>query len=149
MLCRGRLSPNRKKSEGRPADLAHRNQTDASYDAQINCSMASAASSSRHFRSPLPWENKGRRVRGEVQLPAQLKMAGGAGEATRATCHLRGLMVVVHSRRLCRAQVTLESAVDFVSVGCKPVKGTSVGNIIFTKIRNRDRKGAGRIPLSQ
>src|SRR5439155_25077638 len=29
----------------------------------------------------------------------------------------------------------LESAGDFVAVGRKPVKGASVGNIIFTKIR--------------
>src|SRR5256886_16114392 len=84
---------------------------------------------------PWPWENKGRRVRGEVQLPDQLKMAGGVGEATCAAYHLRGLMVVVHSRRFRRAQVPLESAGDFVAVGRKPVKGASVGNIIFTKIR--------------
>ena len=84
---------------------------------------------------PLPWGNKGRRIRGEVQLPAQLKMAGGVGEATCAACHLRGFMVVVHSRRFCRARVPLESAGDFVAVGRKPVKGASVGNIIFTKIR--------------
>jgi hypothetical protein len=83
----------------------------------------------------LPWENKGRRGRGEVQLPGQLKVAGGVGEATCAACHLRGFMVVVHSRRFRRAQVPLESAVDFVAVGRKPVKGASVGNIIFTKIR--------------
>ena len=84
---------------------------------------------------PLPRENKGWRVRGEVQLPAQLKMAGGVGEATRAACHLRGFMVVVHSGRFCRAQVPLESSGDFVAVGREPVKGASVGNIIFTKIR--------------
>src|SRR5205814_4984521 len=84
---------------------------------------------------PLPRENKGRRVRCEVQLPAQLKMAGGVGEATCAACHLRGFMVVVHSRRFCRAQVSLESTRDFVAVGRKSVKGTSVGNIIFAKIR--------------
>src|SRR6266480_2591438 len=83
----------------------------------------------------LPWENKGRRVRREVQLTAQLKMARGVGEATCAACHLRGFMVVVHSRRFRRAQVPLESAVDFVAVGRKPVKGASVGNIMFTKIR--------------
>ena len=76
----------------------------ASCDAQIRRTMSSAASSSRHLRSPLPWENKGRRVRGEVQLPAQLKMAGGVGEATCAACHLRGFMVVAHSRRFRRAQ---------------------------------------------
>ena len=62
-------------------------------------------------------------------------MAGGVGEATCAACHLRGLMVVEHSRRFRRAQVPLESAGDFVAVGRKPVKGASVGNIIFTKIR--------------
>ena len=84
---------------------------------------------------PLPGENKGRRIRGEVQLPGQLKMAGGVGEATCAACHLRGLMVVEHSRRFCRAQVPLESAGDFVAIGRKPVKGASVRNIIFTKIR--------------
>ncbi len=61
-------------------------------------------------------------------------MAGGVGEATCAACHLRGFMVVVHSRRFCRAQVPLESAGDFVAVGRKPVKGASVGDIIFTKI---------------
>src|SRR6476619_3201270 len=62
-------------------------------------------------------------------------MAGGVGEATCAAGHFRGLMVVVHSRRFCRAQVPLESAGDFVAIGRKPVKGASVGNIIFTKIR--------------
>ena len=84
---------------------------------------------------PSQGSDKRGRNRGEVQLPAQLKMAGGVGEATCAACHLRGFMVVVHSRRFCRAQVPLESAVDFVAVGRKPVKGASVGNIIFTKIR--------------
>jgi len=83
---------------------------------------------------PLPRENKGRRGRGEIQLPDQLKMAGGVSEATCAAYHLSGLMVVVYSRRFRRAQVPLESAGDFVTVGCKPVKGASVGNIIFTKI---------------
>src|SRR5437868_8256387 len=81
---------------------------------------------------PLPRENKGRRVRGEVQLPAQLKMAGGVGEATCAACYLCGFMVVVHSRRFRRAEVSLESAVDFVAVGREPVKGARVGNIIST-----------------
>src|SRR6266513_1654253 len=61
-------------------------------------------------------------------------MAGGVSEATRAACHLGGFMVVVHSRRFRRAQIPLESAGDFVAVGRKPVKGTSVGNVIFTKI---------------
>jgi hypothetical protein len=97
----------------------------------------------------LPWENKGRRVRGEVQLPAQLKMAGGVGEATCAACHLRGFMVVVHSRRFCRAQVPLESAGDFVAVGRKPVKGASVGNIIFTKIRIGVARVRDEIPPSR
>jgi hypothetical protein len=82
----------------------------------------------------LPWEDKGGRIRGEVQLPAQLKMAGGVGEATCAACHLRGFMIVEHSGRFRRTEVPLESAEDFVAVGRKPVKGTSVGNIIFTKI---------------
>ena len=84
---------------------------------------------------PFPGENKGGRVRAEVQLPAQIKMAGGVGEATCAACHLRGFMVLVHSRRFCWARVPLESAGDFVAVGRKPVKGASVRNIICTKIR--------------
>lgn len=84
---------------------------------------------------PFPGKDKGWRIRGEVQLTAQLKMAGGVGEATCAACHLRGFKIVVHSGRFCRAQVPHESAVDFVAVGRKPVKGASVGNIIFTKIR--------------
>ena len=83
---------------------------------------------------PFPGKNKGGRISGEIQLPTQLKMAGGVGEATCAACHLRGFMVVEHSRRFRRAKVPLESAVDFVAVGRKPVKGASVGNIIFTKI---------------
>ena len=66
--------------------------------------------------------------------PPRVKLAGGVGEATCAACHLCGLIVVVHSRRFCRAQVPLESAVDFVAVGRKPVKGASVGNITVTKI---------------
>src|SRR5437763_10192923 len=82
-----------------------------------------------------PGKDKGGRIRGVVQLPAQLKMAGGVGEATCAACHLRGFMVVVHSRRFRRAQVPLESPGDFVAVGRKPVKSASVGNITFTKIR--------------
>src|SRR5207247_11312968 len=83
---------------------------------------------------PLPWENKGRRVRGEVQLPAQLKMAGGVGEATCAACHLRGFMVVVHSRRFCRAQVPLESDGAFVVVRRSTVTGHSVGTLRFTQV---------------
>ena len=97
----------------------------------------------------MPWENKGRRVRGEVQLPAQLKMAGGVGEATCAACHFRGFMVVVHSRRFCRAQVSLESAGDFVAVGRKPVKGASVGNVTLTKIRIGRRRGAEKFRRSR
>ena len=76
-------------------------------------------------------------------------MAGGVGEATCAACHLRGLMVVVHSRRFCRAHVPLESAGDFVAVGRKPVKGASVGDIMFAKIRVGRRKGAEKIPPSR
>src|SRR4030095_1697993 len=44
-------------------------------------------------------------------------------------------MFVVHSWRFCRTQVPLERAGDFVAVGRKPVKGASVRDIIFTKIR--------------
>ena len=77
----------------------------------------------------MPGEDKRGRLRGEVQLPAQLKMAGGAGEATCAACHFRSFMVVVHSRRSRRAVVPIESAGDLVAVGRKPVKGASVGNI--------------------
>src|SRR4029453_18732196 len=87
--------------------------------------------------NPLPWEDKGGRVRCEVQLPAQLKMTGGVGEATCAACYLRGFMVIEYSQCFCGAQVPLESPVDFVTVGRKPVKAASVGNIIFTKIRIR------------
>src|SRR5438094_1675572 len=83
---------------------------------------------------PLPWENKGRRVRGEVQLPDQLKMAGGVGEATCAACHLRGLMVVEHSRRFRRAQVPLESAGDFVAIAREHTTGVQVPNVLVTKI---------------
>ena len=84
---------------------------------------------------PFPGKDKGGRIRGEVQLPAQLKMAGRVGEPPCAACHLRGFMVVEHSRRFRRAQVPLESAVDFVAVGRKPVKGAGVWNISITKIR--------------
>src|SRR5262249_47993504 len=59
---------------------------------------------------------------GEVDLPACLPMAGGAGETTCAPCHVTSLMVVVHSWRSLRGQVSLESAVDFVAVGRKLVK---------------------------
>jgi len=74
-------------------------------------------------------EGKKQRLRGDVDLPARLRMAGGAGEATCAACHVRGFMVVVHSRRFGRAQEPLESAGEFVTVGRKPVRGACVGNI--------------------
>ena len=78
---------------------------------------------------PLRGEGKTQRLRGDVDLPARLPMAGGAGEATCAACHVRGFMVVVHSRRFCRAQVPLESAGEFVTIGRKQVKAANVGNI--------------------
>src|SRR5262245_26363793 len=56
-------------------------------------------------------------------------MASGTSEATCAACHIRGFMVVVHSRRFRRTQVPLESAGEFVTVGSKQVKAASVGNI--------------------
>src|SRR5262245_14598124 len=56
-------------------------------------------------------------------------MASGVPEATCAACHVRGFMVVVHSRRFCRAQIPLESAGEFVTVGRKQVKAAKVGNI--------------------
>lgn len=62
-------------------------------------------------------------------MPAKLKMAGGVGEATRAACHVSIFMVVVRARRSRGAQVSFESAVDFIPVRCKPVKGASVGNV--------------------
>ena len=69
-------------------------------------------------------------TRGEVDLPAQSKVAGGIGEAACASCYGRCLMVVVYSwGRRYRGQVSLESAVDFIPVSCKPVKGASVGNV--------------------
>jgi len=43
---------------------------------------------------PLPGEYKGGRRRCEVDLPAQLKMAGGAGEATCGAYHVRSFVVV-------------------------------------------------------
>ena len=61
-------------------------------------------------------------------------MAGGVGEATCAACHLRSFIVVVHSRRFRRAKVPFESAIDFIAVRCKPIKGASVWNIICTEI---------------
>ena len=38
-------------------------------------------------------------------------------------------MVVVHSQRVRRGQVPVESALEFVAVGRSPVKEASVGNI--------------------
>jgi len=46
------------KSAGLFVDLAHRNQTNVSCDAQIRRSWFSAASSSRHLRSPLAMEEQ-------------------------------------------------------------------------------------------
>jgi hypothetical protein len=77
----------------------------------------------------VPGEHKRWRHRGEVDLAAQSKTAGGVGEATCAACYGRSLMVVVQSRRSRRAQVSLKGAVNFVAVGRKPVKGAGVGNI--------------------
>ena len=65
-------------------DLAHRNQTNASCDAQIRGTMSTASSVSIKVERPFPRREKRGRSRGEVELPAQLKMAGGVGEATRA-----------------------------------------------------------------
>ena len=64
----------------------------------------------------------------KVDEPTQLKMAGGACKATCATRHVGGLVVVVHSRRIAWARLALESAVDFVAIGRKPIKGACVGN---------------------
>ena len=65
---------------------------------------------------------------GEVDEPAQLKMAGRVREATCSTCHVSSLLVAVHSRRVRGARLSLERAVNFVAIGRKPVKGASVGN---------------------
>jgi hypothetical protein len=101
----------------------------------MRCTISTAFSVPAKPDRPLPRGKKRGRTRGEVQLPAQLNMAGGVSETTCAACHLPSFMVLVHSRRFRRARVPLESAMDFVAVGRKPVKGASVGNIIFTKIR--------------
>ena len=53
-------------------------------------------------------------------------MAGGAGEAAFAACRVSSFMVVEHSRRSRRGQVPVESAVEFVAVGRKPMKGANV-----------------------
>src|SRR5215475_2311926 len=78
---------------------------------------------------PLHGERKTQRLRGDIDLPARVPMAAGVGEATCAACHVRNFMVVVHSGRCRRAQVPLESSVEFVTVGCKQVKAANVGNI--------------------
>src|SRR5205085_10412400 len=57
---------------------------------------------------PLPGEHK--RVSVEVHLPAQLKMARGAGEAPCAAGHVRIFMVIVHSRGCRGRQVSVEGA---------------------------------------
>ena len=56
-------------------------------------------------------------------------MAGGAGEATCAACHVNSFMVVEESRCCRRGQVPLESAVEFVAVSRKPVKAANVCTI--------------------
>src|SRR5881409_426687 len=59
-------------------------------------------------------------------------MAGGSDKTTGAAtagCHVGGFMVVVHSQRVRRGQVPVESALKFVAVGRSPVKEASVGNI--------------------
>ena len=109
-----------------------------------------STASSVPLDQPCPRGEKRRRTRCEVELPAQIKMTGGVSEATCAARDFRGFMVVVYSRRFCWARVPLESAVDFVAFGRKPVKGASVGNIICTKIRvgfagTREKfRGAGK-----
>ena len=115
-------------------DLAHRNQTNASCDAQISVQSLAAASFEPTLEITLAREYKGWRVRGEVELPARLKMAGGVGEATCAACHVRGFMVVEHLPSVPVGQIPLESAVDFVAVGRKPVKAANVWTIIVAKI---------------
>ena len=91
--------------------------------------MSTASSVPIKIDPPLHGEAKTQRLRGEVDLPARFPLAGGVGEATCAACHVRSFMVVVHSGRFCRAQVPLESAGEFVTVGRKQVKATNVGNI--------------------
>ena len=68
-------------------DLAHRNQTKASWDAQIRGTLSTGSSVPMKIDPTLGGGNKRYRVRGEVDLSARLQMAGGAGEATCAACH--------------------------------------------------------------
>ena len=98
--------------------------------------MSTAWSVPMKIDPPLAGGNKRYRLRGEVDLPARLPMAGGAGEATCAACHVSSFMVVVHSRRSRRGQVPLESAVDFVAVGRKPVKAANVMYLLQTSWYN-------------
>ena len=77
----------------------------------------------------MPGQDKGGRLRSEVDLAPKLKLAGGVGEATCAAGHISIFMVVVHARRFGRTQVPVERAEEFVTVGRKPVKTASVHNI--------------------
>jgi len=120
--------PNRELA-GFFVDLAHRNQTKASCDAQIRGTLSTGSSVPMKIDPTLGGGNKRYRLRGEVDLPACFPMAGGAGEATCAACRVSSFMVVEHSRRSRRGQVPRESAVDFVAVGRKPVKGANVCTI--------------------
>jgi hypothetical protein len=136
-MTRGRLEAplaQVEESEDLFDDLAHRNQTNASCDAQMRCTISTAFSVPTKPDRPLPRGKKRGRAGSEVELPSQINMAGGVSEATCAACDLAGLMVLVHSRRFRWACVALESAEDFVAVGREPVKGASVRNIIFAKI---------------
>src|SRR6185312_8135496 len=101
----------------------------------MRCTISTAFSVPAKPDRPLPRGKKRGRTGSEVELPSQINMAGSVSEATCAACHLPSFMVLVHSRRFRRARVPLESAADFVAVGREPVKGASVGDIIFTKIR--------------
>src|SRR5215471_14706966 len=78
---------------------------------------------------PLQGERKTQRLRGDVDLPARVPVPGGVGEATCAACCVSGFMIVVHSRRSGRTQISLESAEEFVTVGRKKMKAATVGNI--------------------
>jgi len=53
-------------------------------------------------------------------LSAQLKIASGAAKPIRTTCDVRGFVVVVPAGRSRRAQVTVESAIDFVAIDQVP-----------------------------
>jgi len=118
-------------------DLAHRNQTNASCDAQIRRTMSSAASSSRRLRSPLA---HGRTKDGgfvvKSSCPDQLKNGRWRWrKRTRAACHPRRF----HGCRTLPAFLsgtgTPRSAGDFVAVGRKPVQRCRCREYYFTKIR--------------